>query len=40
MTIEEKREKVKQALLLYGVTDRAWVGDKTFEGIKGFKRSN
>ena len=31
MTIEEKREKVKQALLLYGVTDRAWVGDKTFE---------
>ena len=31
MTIEEKREKVNQALLLYGVTDRAWVGDKTFE---------
>ena len=31
MTIEEKREKVKQALLLYGVTDRAWVGNKTFE---------
>ena len=31
MTIEEKREKVKQALLLYGVTDRAWVGEKTLE---------
>lgn len=31
VTIEEKREKVKQALLLYGVTDRTWVGEKTFE---------
>lgn len=31
MTIEEKREKVKQALLLYGVTDRSWVGKETLE---------
>ena len=30
MTIE-KREKVKKALLLYGVTDRSWVGKETLE---------
>ena len=35
MNCAEKREMVRRALLLYAVTDRSWVGEKTlYEQVK------